>query len=47
MMVIEWSHRVQGHVVVELWAPPDCFVWGLSSPVAKKWNKHKVKEVLL
>ena len=24
---------------------PNSFVWGLSSPVAKKWNWHRVKEV--
>ena len=40
------SHReFQSHVLVEMRAPPNCFVWGLRSPVAKQWNEHKVKEV--
>ena len=29
--------------VVEMWAPPDCFVWNLSSSVAKQWKWQKVK----
>ena len=38
---IGWQHSdhidfFQGHVVVEMWTPPDCFFLGLSSPVAKR-----------
>ena len=28
----------QSYVVVEMWVPPDYFVWGLDSPVSKQWN---------
>ena len=37
----------QSHVVVEMWAPPDCFEWGLkvhqslSSKIKIKWKKLK------
>ena len=47
MMVILWSHwDFQSHVVVDVWAAPDCFAWGLNSPVTNseikiKWNKLK------
>ena len=33
----------QSRAVVEMWAPPDCFVWNLSSSVAKQWKWQKVK----
>ena len=39
----DYTEIFQNHVLVEMWAPPDCFVW--SSPVAKQWSWHKVKEV--
>ena len=31
--------------MVEMWAPPDYFVWSLSSPLTKQWNKHDVRDV--